>query len=351
MEEKNLKFDEKIINPVNGMIMLMVNLVLILGGCLVIVLLAVNLAGSNDPLPLYDNLSVEHTSNALQIAAIVFLGILVGIVSPILLCGLRVVGPNEALVLTLFGNYYGTIKKAGFYWINPFCVGVNPLAASPFENTAETVKSVSTGTDHHPRKKSTSKKISMKTMTLNNDKQKVNDLLGNPIIIGMIVTWKIENTVKAVFNVDNYEEFISIQGDSALRNVARLYPYDVAGDEDEKTLRGSSQEVSDRIRDELQKRVEIAGIKILEARITHLAYAPEIAAAMLQRQQASAIVDARMMIVDGAVGMVEMALEKLNENEIVQLDEERKAAMVSNLLVVLCGNKDAQPIVNSGSIY
>jgi hypothetical protein len=195
------------------------------------------------------------------------------------------------------------------------------------------------------------KKISLKAMTLNNDKQKVNDQLGNPIIIGIVVIWRVVNTAKAVFSVDNYTEFLSIQCDSALRNIVRLYPYDVSNDDNEKSLRGSSQEVADKLKAEIQSKVEIAGLEIMEARITHLAYAPEIAAVMLQRQQASAIIDARQMIVDGAVGMVEMALKRLSDNGIVQLDEERKAAMVSNLLVVLCANKDAQPVVNSGSIY
>ena len=188
-------------------------------------------------------------------------------------------------------------------------------------------------------------------MTLNNDKQKINDQLGNPIIIGIVVIWRVVNTAKAVFNVDNYTEYLSIQCDSALRNIVRLYPYDVSNEDNEKSLRGSSQEVADKLKIEIQSKVEIAGLEILEARITNLAYAPEIAAVMLQRQQASAIIDARQMIVEGAVGMVEMALSKLNENDIVHLDEERKAAMVSNLLVVLCGNRDAQPIINSGSLY
>ena len=192
----------------------------------------------------------------------------------------------------------------------------------------------------------------LKAMTLSNDKQKINDQLGNPIIIGIVVVWRVVNTAKAVFNVDNYTEYLSIQADSALRDIVRLYPYDTSlDDNNEKSLRGSSQEVADRIKAELQSKVEIAGLEILETRITHLAYAPEIAAAMLQRQQATAIIDARQMIVEGAVGMVEMALSKLNENNIVDLDEERKAAMVSNLLVVLCGNRDAQPVVNSGSLY
>jgi regulator of protease activity HflC (stomatin/prohibitin superfamily) len=203
------------------------------------------------------------------------------------------------------------------------------------------------------------KKISLKIMTLNNNRQKINDCLGNPVEIGIAVMWRVVDTAKAVFNVDNYKEYLSLQCDSALRNVVRIYPYDVApnvdttgdGVADEGSLRGSSDIVAKRIKEEIQERVTEAGLEIIEARITYLAYAPEIAAVMLQRQQASAIIDARKMIVDGAVGMVEMALARLNENETVKLDEERKAAMVSNLLVVLCGNKDAQPVVNSGSLY
>jgi regulator of protease activity HflC (stomatin/prohibitin superfamily) len=188
-------------------------------------------------------------------------------------------------------------------------------------------------------------------MTLNNSLQKINDQLGNPIIIGIVVIWRVVNTAMAVFNVDNFKEFLSIQCDSALRNIVRLYPYDVSGDDEEKTLRSSSQEIAEKLKAEIQAKTALAGLEIVEARITHLAYAPEIAAAMLQRQQASAVIDARQMIVEGAVGMVEMALEKLSKREIVHLDEERKAAMVSNLLVVLCGNRDAQPVVNSGSLY
>lgn len=205
----------------------------------------------------------------------------------------------------------------------------------------------------------TGKKVSLKIMTLNNSRQKINDRLGNPIEIGIAVMWRVVDTAKAVFNVDNYKEYLSLQCDSALRNIVRIYPYDVAenidttgdGIADEGSLRGSSEVVAERIRQEIQQKVEEAGLEIIEARITYLAYAPEIAAAMLQRQQASAIVDARKLIVDGAVGMVEMALERLNENHVVELDDERKAAMVSNLLVVLCGNRDAQPVVNSGTLY
>lgn len=263
--------------------------------------------------------------------------------------GLRVIKPNEALVITLFGKYTGTLKKEGFYYVNPFSTSVNPAAGLMSMTIAGDMSKLSSQTGQ--TNVQLSKKISLKATSLVNAKQKINDEMGNPIEVGIIVIWKVVNTVKAVFNVDNYKEFISTQADSALRDVVRQYPYDVSGDGDEASLRGSSQEVAEHLKNELHKRVEIAGIEIMEARITHLAYAPEIAAAMLQRQQASAIIEARQKIVDGAVGMVEMALNKLGESQICELDEERKAAMVSNLLVVLCGNKDAQPIVNSGSIY
>ncbi|MDR7856628.1 SPFH domain-containing protein [Tissierella sp.] len=272
------------------------------------------------------------------------------VVGPILFAGLKILKPNEALVLTLFGKYYGTLRGEGFFFVNPFVSSVNPASKETSTGKLSVDQKKSGGTEVTLPAK-VEKKISLKTMTLNNDKQKVNDQLGNPIIIGIVVIWKVVNTAKAVFNVDNYTEFLSIQTDSALRDIVRVYPYDVSEEDNEKSLRGSSQEVAEKLKTEIQSRVDVAGLEILEARITHLAYAPEIAAAMLQRQQASAIIDARQMIVEGAVGMVEMALAKLNENDIVHLDEERKAAMVSNLLVVLCGNKDAQPIVNSGSIY
>ena len=282
-------------------------------------------------------------------------------------CGLRVLKPQEALVLTLFGKYVGTLKNDGFYWVNPFCTAVNPAAKTKLNqsgdvdggNAAKSVFTLSTGTAASANSTYVSKKISLKIMTLNNNRQKINDCLGNPIEIGIAVMWRVVDTAKAVFDVDNYKEYLSLQCDSALRNIVRIYPYDVApnvdttgdGIADEGSLRGSSEVVAERIRKEIQQKVEIAGLEIIEARITYLAYAPEIAAVMLQRQQASAIIDARKMIVDGAVGMVEMALDRLNENGVVELDEERKAAMVSNLLVVLCGNRDAQPIVNSGSLY
>lgn len=281
------------------------------------------------------------------------------------LTGLKVLKPQEALVLTLFGKYVGTLKGDGFYWVNPFCTGFNPAAKTKLNQSGDVMhtNTVFSTTEHGTTTTANasieSNKISLKIMTLNNSRQKINDCLGNPVEIGIAVIWRVVDTAAAVFNVDNYKEFLSLQCDSALRNVVRIYPYDIApgvdttgdGIADEGSLRGSSEVVAARIRDEIQSRVNEAGIEIIEARITYLAYAPEIAAVMLQRQQASAIIDARRMIVDGAVGMVEMALERLNENNTVNLDEERKAAMVSNLLVVLCGNKDAQPVVNSGSLY
>lgn len=281
------------------------------------------------------------------------------------LIGLRILKPQEALVLTLFGKYIGTLKNEGFYWVNPFCSSVNPAAKTKLNQSGD----VNGGTKNSLYIASTgaaatstgtvSNKISLKIMTLNNNRQKINDCLGNPVEIGIAVMWRVVDTAKAVFNVDNYKEYLSLQCDSALRNIVRIYPYDVSPDvdttgdgvADEGSLRGSSEIVAERIRQEIQEKVSQAGLEIIEARITYLAYAPEIAAVMLQRQQASAIIDARKMIVDGAVGMVEMALDRLSENNVVELDEERKAAMVSNLLVVLCGNHDAQPVVNSGSLY
>lgn len=253
------------------------------------------------------------------------LSILVGILLIVALPGFAIIRPNEAIVLTLFGKYVGTIKGEGFYWYNPFCVPVRHVGRRG--------------------------KMSLKAMTLDNGQQKINDELGNPIIIGIVVIWRVTNTAKAAFDVDDYEAYLSTQCDSALRSIVRQYPYDGFNNDAEKSLQGSSLEVAERLQEEIQSKVEMAGLEILEARIAHLAYAPEIASAMLQRQQAAAIIDARAMIVDGAVGMVELALKQLENSDMVELDDERKAAMISNLLVVLCANHDAQPIVNSGSLY
>ena len=299
---------------------------------------------------------------AISDSPLVLVGVILMFVPMILIPGLKVLKPQEALVLTLFGKYVGTLKGEGFYFVNPFCTAVNPASKTKLNQSGDVNTRAllpAAKANSAEAAELANKKISLKIMTLNNNRQKINDCLGNPVEIGIAVMWKVVDTAKAVFNVDNYKEYLSLQCDSALSNIVRIYPYDIApgvdttgdGVADEGSLRGSSEVVAGRIRDEIQQRVNEAGIEIIEARITYLAYAPEIAAVMLQRQQASAIIDARKMIVDGAVGMVEMALERLNENNVVTLDEERKAAMVSNLLVVLCGNHDAQPIVNSGSLY
>ena len=301
-----------------------------------------------------------HGRSVLPGVITLILSIIVFIADLFLFGGLKVLRPQEGLVLTLFGNYYGTLKGEGFYYVHPFCTAINPAAGTKLRqsgdvDSAEAAAAVAKAADGMEL----GKKISLKVMTLNNARQKINDVLGNPVEIGIAVMWRVEDTAKAVFNVDNYKEFLSLQCDSALRDIVRLYPYDVAqgvdttgdGQEDDGSLRGSSTVVAQRIKEQIQEKVAEAGLTVIDARITYLAYAPEIAAAMLQRQQASAVVDARKLIVDGAVGMVEMALDRLNEKEIVQLDEERKAAMVSNLLVVLCGNAEAQPIVNAGSLY
>ena len=299
------------------------------------------------------------------------LGILLWVILPICIGGLKVLKPQEALVLTLFGKYKGSLKGEGFYFVNPFCTAINPAQFTQLGQSGDIAGSgglLGALTKGNSGKETTaefdaqmraSKKISLKVMTLSNSKQKVNDALGNPVEIGVAVMWRVVDTAKAVFDVDNYKEYLSLQADTAVRSVAKVYPYDIApnvdttgdGEADDGSLRGSTELVATRIKEEIQKKVETAGLEIIDARITHLAYAPEIAAVMLQRQQAAAVVDARKMIVDGAVGMVEMALDKLNESDMVDLDEERKAAMVSNLLVVLCAGKDAQPVVNSGSLY
>ncbi|HHX53344.1 MAG TPA: SPFH domain-containing protein [Clostridiales bacterium] len=277
------------------------------------------------------------------------------IVGFLLISGLRIIKPNEAVVLTLFGKYIGTLRGAGMHFVNPFSTAYNPAAKTRLGQSGD----VRTDEPNPNNVEVPSKKIPLKVMTLSNNKQKINDALGTPVEIGIAVMWRVVDTAKAVFKVENFKEFLSLQCDSSVRNIVRIYPYDVApnidttgdGLADDGSLRGSSEIVVSRIRQEIQSKVEYAGLEIIDARITYLAYAPEIASAMLQRQQASAIIDARKMIVEGAVSMVQMALEKIEADNITVLDEERKAQMVSNLLVVLCGSKDAQPIINSGSIY
>ena len=341
--------EEKVIcKKPNGMTVLVVNILLYALAIAGIILSSMKLEAEIRPMWLYGTIMVVC--------------ILYCAVGMFFFAGLKVVRPQEALVLTLFGKYYGSIKTDGFFFVNPFCQAVNPAAGTKLKQSGDVSSKGLQSAAADAQGAATfavDKKISLKIMTLNNNRQKINDCLGNPVEIGIAVMWRVVDTAKAVFNVDNYKEYLSLQCDSALRNIVRIYPYDVApnvdttgdGVADEGSLRGSSEIVATRIKDEIQSKVSNAGLEIIEARITYLAYAPEIAAVMLQRQQASAVIDARKMIVDGAVGMVEMALERLKKNGVIDLDEERKAAMVSNLLVVLCGNRDAQPVVNSGSIY
>lgn len=241
---------------------------------------------------------------------------LIGVfVGTFLLIGLFTLQPNESCVLILFGDYKGTVKNSGFHWTNPLY---------------------------------TKKKISLRSRNINGDKIKVNDEVGNPIEIATVVVWRVENTFKAMFDVESYSDYVEVQSESALRHLAGLYPYDTGEDESGLSLRGSSTEVSEALQNELQERLSKAGVVVEEARISHLAYAPEIAAAMLQRQQANAIIAARQKIVEGAVTMVDMALDKLQRENVVKLDDKDKAAMVSNLLVVLCSEKSTQPTINSG---
>jgi regulator of protease activity HflC (stomatin/prohibitin superfamily) len=281
---------EKIIKPANGYLMLLVVLILFFGGI---------------------------TMSIVQQTPLYIPAIVIGFFS---FFGFILVNPNTSKVLVLFGKYVGTIKANGLYWANPFY---------------------------------TKKKISLRASNFDSERLKVNDKLGNPVMISTILVWRVTNTYKAAFDVDNYENFVRVQTDAAVRKLASMYPYDNFADEghdEDITLRSSVNEVSEALEKEIDERLTIAGIEVLEARIGYLAYANEIASAMLKRQQATAIVAARHKIVQGAVEMVEMALEELNKKEIVELDEERKAAMVSNLLVILCGDKEASPVVNAGTL-
>ncbi len=249
---------------------------------------------------------------------LIALGLVLFIGFIFILPGFFTIQPNQAMVMILFGKYIGTIKNEGWHWANPFY---------------------------------SKKKISLRSRNINGEKIKVNDEMGNPIEIAAVIVWRVENTAEAIFDVDNYVDYVNVQSESALRHLAGMYPYDNTEDTHTISLRGSTDEVAEALKNELQQRLGKAGVVVEEARLSHLAYAPEIAAAMLQRQQAAAIIAARQKIVEGAVGMVQMALNKLSENEIVELDEERKAAMVSNLLVVLCGEKNTQPVINTGTLH
>lgn len=282
--------EEKIIKPANGYLMLAIFLLLFFGSIAAIIKFETPLFGIT-----------------------IFISI-------VMLFGFILVNPNTSKVVLLFGKYVGTIKQNGLYWANPFY---------------------------------TKKKISLRASNFDSERLKVNDKLGNPVMISTILVWRVTNTFKAAFDVDNYENFVRVQTDAAVRKLASMYPYDNFADEgheEDITLRSSVNEVSEALEKELEERLSIAGIEVLEARIGYLAYAQEIANAMLKRQQATAIVAARHKIVEGAVSMVEMALEELNKKDIVELDEERKAAMVSNLMVILCGDKEASPVLNTGTL-
>ncbi len=248
----------------------------------------------------------------------VLIGVILAVLGLVLMVGLMVVNPNESVVMVLFGSYTGTVKTNGFFWVNPFY---------------------------------TRKKISLRARNNESQPIKVNDKLGNPVMIGVVLVWKVEDTYSAAFEVDNYEMFVRMQSESAIRKLAGTYPYDTFDDaHTELSLRSGGDEINHQLERELSERLIIAGIKVIEARISNLAYSPEIAQAMLQRQQATAVVAARTKIVEGAVGMVELALEKLSQKQIIELDEERKAAMVSNLLVVLCSERSASPVINAGTL-
>ncbi len=339
--------EEKILKPIKGFVPLFLIIVFILASIGLMILGGILIDE-------YDSYVLGGVSLGL--------GILLCIASSISFAGLKVINPNEAMVLSLFGKYIGTIYENGFWYVNPFASAIYPQAkiaeAKNARLQAYAGKKSQAEVSASEAAIASAKKVSTKVCTFVNGNQKVNDKLGNPVEVSAIVIWKVVNATKAVLNVDYYKEYLSNQTDSTIRNVARLYPYDIIDDEDdekdeinEKTLRGSATIIAEEMKKELASKVEDAGIEIVEVRLNQIAYAPEIAAAMLQRQQAIAVIAARKKIVEGAVTMVEMALDKLKEDDVVDLDEERKAQMVSNLLVVLCSSKEANPILNAGSIY
>ena len=339
--------EEKILKPIKGFVPLFLIIVFILASIGLMILGGILIDE-------YDSYVLGGVSLGL--------GILLCIASSISFAGLKVINPNEAIVLSLFGKYIGTIYENGFWYVNPFASAIYPQAkiaeAKNARLHAYAGKKSQAEVSASEAAIASAKKVSTKVCTFVNGNQKVNDKLGNPVEVSAIVIWKVVNATKAVLNVDYYKEYLSNQTDSTIRNVARLYPYDIIDDEDdekdeinEKTLRGSATIIAEEMKKELASKVEDAGIEIVEVRLNQIAYAPEIAAAMLQRQQAIAVIAARKKIVEGAVTMVEMALDKLKEDDVVDLDEERKAQMVSNLLVVLCSSKEANPILNAGSIY
>lgn len=332
--------NEKILKPRSGFLFLFLTVLLLLSSVALFIIGGISFDSSED-----------LTGGICMVSAVLFF--LTGVIS---LSGLKIIKPNEALVLSLFGKYYGTVYDAGFWFVNPFSSNLYPKAKAA-EMLAQ-VKSNPVSAKNLDSVYAQQSKVSLKISTFVNGNQKVNDSLGNPIEVSAIVMWRVTDATKAVLNVDYYPEYLSNQTDSTIRNIARLYPYDIIDDDEsdsddknEKTLRGSATLIAEEMKSELSRRVSDAGLEIIEVRLNQIAYAPEIAAAMLQRQQAIAVIAARKKIVEGAVSMVEMALEQLRKDGVVDLDEERKAQMVSNLLVVLCSSKEASPVVNSGSLY
>lgn len=327
---------ERAASASNGWVMLLINLILLFGALLGVIF------------------TIVHVAKTGQESHLVMLipAILLGIVAVIMLTGHFTLQPNEARVMILFGAYHGTIRSSGFWWANPFYSrsrGKVPISSGSV--SSEKLKAA--GTHAHLENllhRSLPAKISLRTRNFNSEKLKVNDKRGNPVEIAAVVVWRVEDTAKAAFDVDDFESYVHIQSESAIRHIASLFAYD-RSDEHEPTLRESADEVAAAMSKELQERLNKAGVIIEEARLTHLAYAPEIAHVMLRRQQAEAVIAARTKIVHGAVSMVEMALRELAEKSVVKLDDERKAAMVSNLLVVLCGETDVTPVVNTGTLY
>jgi regulator of protease activity HflC (stomatin/prohibitin superfamily) len=320
----------------NGWLMLLVNFAMLIGAAVWFVSILVKVASRQEP----DVLWWLIPAALLEILAIIFL------------CGHFTLQPNEARVLILFGAYQGTVRTSGFWWANPFYSrSRSRVPLPPGSVSSETVKAAAAkGMTSQFLYRSLSSKISLRTRNFNSEKLKVNDKRGNPVEIASVVVWRVEDTAKAAFDVDDFESYVHIQSEAAIRHIASLYAYD-RGEEHELTLRESADEVANALKKELQERLDKAGVVIEEARLTHLAYAAEIAQAMLRRQQAEAVIAARQKIVHGAVSMVDMALRELSEKGVVKLDEERKASMVSNLLVVLCGETEAAPVINTGTLY
>lgn len=329
---------EKEVTVSNGWLMLPTTLVLFFGSIVTFVLSIVN--GVNSPL--------HHPIWWLMITSI-----LVFITMIFFFCGFFTLEPNEARVLVLFGEYKGTVRKSGYHWGNPFYANGqsgSALAIAQMKTSGTDAEKMAAAAAERILKKNRRNKISLRARNHNGEKLKVNDKRGNPVEIAAVVVWRVADTAQAMFDVDSYEHYVSVQSEAAVRQIASHYAYD-NGDEDELTLRGDMVEVSNDLLRELQERLAKAGVKVEEARLTHLAYAPEIAQAMLRRQQAEAIISARQKIVHGAVGMVQMALDELAAKEVVEFDEERRAAMVSNLLVVLCGESEVHPVINTGTLY